>query len=413
MNNELLQTKIIEKERPLFHRKRTWLILLMPMLFLVPMLFFTWGYFDAPILRYFLRSLERTTGISVTFSEIQRSSHGLVFKNCRFQRKNHPVSNFDIEAKEINLNLRIIQYLIATDKRKALVINDLQGIYEQAGKAEKQTLSDLEFDLLALSNVKIRFTDRTIEKPFEADLFLSGLEIVPFRSSEPLLSILRSKGSGKFNESPLQFDFVENRAFGMTDIPVNLFASYVPLMDCFETGTVTFQMTNLSEENNIKLRLIIMLQQGCTVKEPEALRIAANRFGSESALRQLRKIDDTRLNDMLARWEIIKPFLDSHNPLVRLAIRKILQTIKEKYNLDIAELKSKLDNIQERVLTAVLNHFLRSGRMLEFDVRIIENELVFDLDKSFNEMLEKTYQEELGSYAAIIELLFNVIRNFQ
>jgi hypothetical protein len=374
----------------------------------------------APLLRFILTNfVEPQTGVSITFE----TASGNFFKgrvnlfNYTIQRKNHPESNFNLKGDTLNIHVSMSELVSGVIALKFLSIAETKGSVEWVGKPEKpEEKRNFRIDRLQINGLHIDFVDRTIEKPFQANLdIFVDIRTISSSLSQCYTAFFKDNTWAivKINNIPFVRETKGGKAVCQMDtVPIALFTPYLVLLECFNTGSMNIQMADKTDENGQKMRLSITLNKDCTVKMPEKMFEPAVRF----AFQQLDKSTNASQRDIQVKLEKLRVQIETADQYMATVFRLPgLEDVRKKYNelkTKYAELKIKLELLKATVLMDALNRFLQSGIPIEFDLLIANDEVHLDMDSAFTGVLEKTYVEGLKNYGANINVLLDIVPQF-
>ncbi|MBI1375275.1 MAG: hypothetical protein GC159_21360 [Phycisphaera sp.] len=116
-----------------------------------------------PTLRWLLDRAERKTGIAVTYDAATGSFiWGTVdLTNVRAARSGHDVSNFDLTAEAVHVDVKIAALMHKSMACDVVELRGVRGAYERVTKTPPERHKRLLIDELTLRDAEIEMTDRT------------------------------------------------------------------------------------------------------------------------------------------------------------------------------------------------------------------------------------------------------------
>ena len=209
-----------------------------------------------PTARVVLDQVKTRTGIDVTFA----SAKGNIFtgtvtlQGVKCKRENHETSRFDIQAKEIDLDMDMIALLSWRTVMEDLKITGLTGTFQRIGTVKHlKPRKAFEIENFILEDCDLVFSDSTRGKnAISIPVKIKKLQSTPFRSYWSIYDILfNSTGSGTLGE---QSDFTiykkespegKETWWTFNDLPLETLAAYVGgPFNLISEGGVFLEMQN-------------------------------------------------------------------------------------------------------------------------------------------------------------------------
>ncbi|MHC4213172.1 MAG: AsmA family protein [Planctomycetota bacterium] len=234
------------------------------------------SFYYETILRRILKRIEHKTNIKVEFQAAQ----GNLFKgvadmtNVTIVRKDHHLSNFDINADLLFVDLSMKHLVSKEAVFEEVILNKAQGKFERLRVPQKTgplnieisykvgdkeaTLPKRKFrvDQLIIEDANLAVTDRAYpDKEIKAAVEIDSLRTAPLLSHWPVYYLLfESRISGRLNGQPfgIERDSTESKnqsRWYARELPVEFMSAYIggPLR-WLEDGKVDLDVTSLWEQ---------------------------------------------------------------------------------------------------------------------------------------------------------------------
>ncbi|MCP5049850.1 MAG: hypothetical protein GY940_21960 [bacterium] len=163
-------------------------------------------FFFEPAVQWALGQVEARKGIRVTFDSAEGSlfSGTLRMKGVKLERGNHSRSQFDLEARDVSLDIDMTALLVFRTRLEDLRVSGLRGEFRRVGGSKRlKPLKSFVIENFVLDDMRLRITRGAGEgNPVTTNLEISRLESAVFRSKLSIYDLLfRSEGRGILQDS--------------------------------------------------------------------------------------------------------------------------------------------------------------------------------------------------------------------
>ena len=384
--------------------------------------------YPAPILRFIVSRIEAQSDIVLTFEKAYFSIGGLVLHGVSAQRQNHRDSNVDLTAKTVRI-------AIPSCSRPLASVSGLRGTYEIVGNkpAEKKSGNgDTAIKpnpkeqkeakrnylggkkVLLLTDAEVSVIDRTPEKPFQATIQITDLDILCRFMGDGLLGAYACRGRGQVDAADL---FVATNEALVRQIPLGLLAPYVPVLDdVFASGSMDIHVVDISEDSQKMLHVRIWLLPDCRIKSADEILVPAIQTAlkkldpsSQPQLRDLKgKIEKLKMSSESLRSEVDKvaQILDTLKALAPRDVREKYESYKSKYdriknaseewNIKFDALLLELDKLKVGIVNDTFQHFIETRVPIEMTLHEENGEWQYDWYETVVQLIDNTYQARIA-----------------
>ncbi|MCL4202342.1 MAG: DUF748 domain-containing protein [Pirellulaceae bacterium] len=212
-----------------------------------------WWLLD-DLVRWQLVRAERETGVAVAFGSMHGSvwTGEAVLLEVTAKRAGSPLSNFDLSARRVRINLAVWEMLFLRAKLEQFEIHEVLGTYERIGMSERlQPRRPFRIGRLEVTNASVQIRDHTRPKPVQAQVEVHSLRVEPLRSDWAIFDVLfRGNAAGRINGHAFSVatrELADGRQtqWHAQGLPVELLAPYIggPLL-WIESGALDLEVTD-------------------------------------------------------------------------------------------------------------------------------------------------------------------------